>query len=133
MKLTFRPGYAIATVLVFLIEVLIALYVRDSFVRPYGGDILAVVFVYLGFRAITTMGVGTAAFAAFGVAFLVEIAQALNIITLIGLADNQIARVVLGTSFAWGDIAAYLAGFALILMGERIRSTLLRPRPNAQN
>ncbi len=121
MKLTFRPGYAIATLVVFLIEVVIALYVRDDFVRPYGGDILAVVFVYLGFRTITTMSVHVAAGAALGVAFLVEIAQALNIITLVGLADNQIARVVLGTSFAWGDIAAYIAGYVLILICERIR------------
>ena len=121
MKLTFRPGYAIATLVVFFIEVMIALYVRDDFIRPYGGDILAVVFVYLGFRAITTMSVRQAANVALGVAFLIEIAQALNIITLVGLADNQIARVVLGTSFAWGDIAAYITGYALILIAERMR------------
>ena len=34
-----RIGYAIATVILLLIEVLIALYVHDAFVRPYIGDV----------------------------------------------------------------------------------------------
>ncbi len=46
--MTFRPVYALATALVFIIEVLIALYMHDAFIRPYGGDILAVILVYLG-------------------------------------------------------------------------------------
>ena len=53
MPLTFRPAYAFATLIIFLIEVLIALYVRDAFVRPFGGDILAVILVYTGLRAVT--------------------------------------------------------------------------------
>lgn len=35
-----RIGYAIATVILLLTEVLIALYVHDAFVRPYIGDIM---------------------------------------------------------------------------------------------
>ena len=35
-----RIGYAIATVILLLIEVLIAIYVHDAFVRPYIGDVL---------------------------------------------------------------------------------------------
>lgn len=122
MKLTLHPGYALATLIIFIIEVLIALYVRDAFIRPFGGDILAVILVYCGIRAITTMKVLPATILALGIAFLVEIAQALDLITRIGLADNDLARIVLGTSFAWGDIAAYVAGAVIILLVEQLRS-----------
>ena len=122
MKPTFHPGYVLATLAIFIIEVLIALYVRDAFIRPFGGDILAVILVYCGLRAITTIKVYPATLLALSIAFLVEIAQALNLITHIGLADNDLARIVLGTSFAWGDIAAYVAGAVIILLVEQLRS-----------
>ena len=45
-----RIGYAIATVILLLIEVLIALYVHDAFVRPYIGDVLVVIVIYTFIR-----------------------------------------------------------------------------------
>ncbi len=121
MKPTFRPGYALAALVIFVIEVLIALYVRDAFVRPYVGDILAVVLVYLGIRAVTALRVWPAVGWALAIAFAVEAAQALNLITALGLQDNALARTVLGTSFAWGDLAAYIAGAVVVLVVERWR------------
>ena len=41
-----RIFYIISFLVIFCIEVLIALYVRDNFVRPYIGDVLVVVLVY---------------------------------------------------------------------------------------
>ena len=35
-----RIGYGVATILIFLIELFIALFVRDAFIRPYVGDML---------------------------------------------------------------------------------------------
>ena len=35
-----RMGYAAAFMLILVIEAGIALFVRDSFIRPYGGDVL---------------------------------------------------------------------------------------------
>ena len=40
-----RIFYIISFLVIFCIEVLIALYVRDNFVRPYIGDVLVVVLV----------------------------------------------------------------------------------------
>lgn len=45
-----RIGYAIATVILLLTEVLIALYVHDAFVRPYIGDVLVVIVIYTFIR-----------------------------------------------------------------------------------
>ena len=41
-----RIFYIISFLVIFCIEVLIALYVCDNFVRPYIGDVLVVVLVY---------------------------------------------------------------------------------------
>lgn len=121
--LIWRPRYALAALLLFLIEVAIALWVRDRFVRPYLGDVLAVILVYLALRAVTGLRVAPAALAAFLVGLLVEIGQAVDLLGHLGLADQRIARVVLGTSFSIADIICYAAGAAIVLLAERWRGT----------
>ena len=121
MKLSFRPGYALAALALFLVEVAIALGVKDRFIRPYGGDVLATILVYLALRAVTDLRVMPAALAALAISFLVEIAQALDLVTRLGLSHNETARTVLGTSFAVGDLAAYSAGAIIVIIVERLR------------
>jgi hypothetical protein len=98
--------------------VLIALFVRDRFVRPYLGDVLAVMLVYAVLRAATPMGVASALCVALAIALVIEVAQALNLLGALGLADNRFARIVLGWAFDMLDMAAYLAGGAAILAIE---------------
>lgn len=120
MPLTFRSGYAAAALIVFLAEIGIALYVRDAFVRPYLGDTLAIVLVYLGLRAVTPMPVVPAAAIALAIAFAVEFGQWFGVLDLLGLGDNRVARIVLGTSFAPSDFIAYTAGALGVLVCERL-------------
>ncbi|MDE6031460.1 MAG: DUF2809 domain-containing protein, partial [Oscillospiraceae bacterium] len=47
-----RLLYAAVFAVLFGVEVVIALFVHDRFVRPYLGDVLAVVTVYCGARII---------------------------------------------------------------------------------
>ncbi len=44
--LTFRPVYFTLTVILLVVEILIAVYVHDRFIRPYFGDVLVVILVY---------------------------------------------------------------------------------------
>lgn len=119
--MTGRTAYALAALAILAIEVLIALFVRDAVVRPYVGDVLAVVLVYLVLRAVTPLGAIAAAAASLVIAVAVEIAQALNLLGALGLSDNAVARVVLGGSFDWLDIAAYTAGALIVLAVELLR------------
>ena len=41
-----RLAYVVATIIIFLVELCIALFVRDRFIRPYMGDLLVVVLLY---------------------------------------------------------------------------------------
>ncbi|WP_313805618.1 DUF2809 domain-containing protein [Flavobacterium sp.] len=46
MKFEFNVKYAIWTLLLFITEVLIAVCIRDNFIRPYLGDVLVVILLY---------------------------------------------------------------------------------------
>lgn len=119
--IAFRPGYALATLALFTVEVCVALFVRDAWVRPYGGDVLAVALVYCGLRTVTVLRVGAAVAVAFGIAVLVELGQWIGLLDLLGLRGNGVARVVLGGSFEWQDFVAYGAGALAVLLIERWR------------
>jgi hypothetical protein len=114
-------GYALAALALFVIEVVIALYVRDRFVRPYLGDTLAVLLVYCGLRAVTRLEVVSAAVAAFAVAALVELGQLIGILDLLGWRDSALARTLLGTGFEWKDFLAYAAGACIAVLAERLK------------
>lgn len=51
-----RWGYLAASIIVFIIELIIALYVHDRIIRPYIGDTLVVVPVYCFVRVFVPVG-----------------------------------------------------------------------------
>ena len=108
--LVWRPGHALAAVILLVVEVLIALSVRDRFVRPYLGDVLAVV----------PIGPLLAAASAFGIALLIELGQLVEILGMVGLEDNAVAATVLGSGFDLVDIACYAAGALAVLAIDRL-------------
>jgi len=117
--LRFHRGYALAALLVFAVEVGIALYVRDRFVRPVLGEVLAVVLVYLGLRAVRPIAVRPAALAALAIGCAVEFSQFLGLADLLGLAPGSHWRTVIGSQFDTRDLIAYAAGALAILLVER--------------
>lgn len=118
--MTFRPGYAIAAFAIFAVEVLIALFVRDAFVRPYAGDMLAVILVYCALRAVTWLGIASAIAVTLAIALAIELAQLLSLLDVLGLRGNRLAATVLGGSFDWLDLVAYAAGAAIAAAIEAV-------------
>jgi len=112
------PRHAVAAAVLLAVEIGIALFVRDSFVRPYLGDVLAVVLVYCSLRALFPLVPWQAAGIAFGIAAAIEFGQLIGILDLLGLRGNAIARTVLGSGFEGKDFLAYAAGAAIPLLME---------------
>ena len=113
-----RKRYALAFLLLLGVEVVIALFVHDRFVRPYLGDVLVVWVVYAFLRTLVPTGLpwlpaGVAIFAA-----LVEVGQAFHLVDRLGLGDVPFFRFLLGSVFDWADLLCYLAGGGLILLAE---------------
>lgn len=118
----FHKGYFGLTIGLFLIEVLIAMYVRDDFIRPYFGDFLVVILMYCFIRAFTNLGVKPALLAVLMFSYLIEVLQYLNFVEWVGLGNSELARTVIGTSFEWIDIVAYTTGGLAIIWVERIKA-----------
>ena len=117
--ITFNKNYFGLATLVFVIEVLIALYVTDTFVRPYLGDVLVVILIYCFLKSFLKLPVLTVSLFVLALSFAIEFLQFLNIVEKLGLENSKVARTVIGTSFSWTDLLAYIIGIAIVLLTEK--------------
>ncbi len=120
--MTIRPPYAAAAMLVLAIEVAIALFVHDAIVRPFVGDGLAVILLYLALRAVVPLRAAAAIAAALATAFAIEAGQLVGILDMLGLRANSVLAVVLGTGYDPMDFAAYAGGALCVAAAEAIAS-----------
>ncbi|MDP3740677.1 MAG: DUF2809 domain-containing protein [Hyphomonadaceae bacterium] len=128
MQFPTRTAYALAALILLAIEVLISLFVHDAFVRPYVGDVLAVMLVYTALRAATPLRLIPAITITLAIAVAIEMAQVFNLLDATGLRSNQVARIALGGVFDWMDLAAYATGAFIVFVIE----ATLRRRPPRQ-
>lgn len=106
----FSRTFFLLTGILFLVEVFIALYVRDSFVRPFMGDVLVVMLIYSFLRTFwantgTRLILSVCLFA-----FLVEFSQYFDPVGRLGLEQHRVIAVLWGRTFSWLDLLAYLVG-----------------------
>jgi uncharacterized membrane protein len=123
---TFNKKYFFAAVVLFIIEVLIALYVNDAIIRPYVGDFLVVILLYCAMKAFFRIPCFPAAIGVLLFAYLIEMLQYFQIVHRLGLQDSKVATVVIGSSFEWIDIVAYTAGCACIIIFDRKNDFAIR-------
>ena len=121
MRLTFNRAYFILAFVLLIVEVLIALYVRDAFIRPYVGDYLVVIMVYCALMAFIDASPMKLALIALLFAYFIEALQYFNFLNTIGLAHNEFAKTLIGYGFAWLDLLAYTLGIMTVLLVERWR------------
>ena len=133
--LLFRKGFFLATALLLLTEIVIAVWVHDQILRPYGGDFLAVILVYCFIRSFLATSVCKAALLALGVAYALEVLPLVHFLQHVGLQHSRLARVVFGNSFSWLDILLYTLGIAATLVIEKRRTGFprLQERPQADS
>lgn len=117
--LQFNRTYFAFTVFLFLLETAIALFVHDNFIRPYFGDFLVVMLLYCFLKSFIKVSVWAAAGLVLLFAFAIEIAQYFNMVEKLGLEHYKIAKVVLGNSFAWMDLLAYVLGILAVISIEK--------------
>ena len=105
-----RLIYALIFVVLLLIEVLIALFVRDKFVRPYIGDVLVAVLICCFCRVCIPNKVTALPIYVFLFATAVELAQYFDIVKLLGMESNKLLSTLLGRTFSIADILCYAVG-----------------------
>ena len=107
-----RLVYLSLSVILFFIELFIALFVHDRFIRPYFGDVLVVILVYCAVRVLFPEKPKLLPIYVFIFAVLVEVSQYLDLAELLG--GGVILSTIIGTSFSWLDILCYFIGTLLI-------------------
>lgn len=117
--LQFNRTYFAFTVFLFLLETAIALFVHDNFIRPYFGDFLVVMLLYCFLKSFLNVSVWAAAGLVLLFSFAIETAQYFNMVEKLGLQHYKIAKVVLGNSFAWMDLLAYVLGILAVISIEK--------------
>lgn len=106
------------------IEICIALFIHDAFVRPYVGDMLVTLLLCCMFRIAIPDRVRHLPFFIFIFAACVEIGQYFDVVEILGLADNRILSIALGRTFSWLDLICYAVGcMAAFGLDEIIRKS----------
>lgn len=124
---TQRLRYGIIALLLFLVELIIAIEVpHTSFVRSSLGDVLVVVFLYALALSMRDFDRPRLAAAVFVFACFIELCQYFRLAQTLGLRPNGVLWIVIGSTATWGDVGCYFIGAAAALavdvVGLRFRS-----------
>jgi hypothetical protein len=117
--LRFNKHYFLLTLLLFIIELLIGVFVHDAIIRPYIGDMLVVVLIYCFIKSFCNTPVVATAIAVLLFSFTVEILQYFKVVEILGLQNSKIATIIIGSSFSWMDMLMYAIGIVLVLWAEK--------------
>ena len=112
-----KRTYQVLAVILFLIE--LAITFTDGFVRHTFGDFIVVILLYCLIKSIITISNKAAAIIVLLFSFAIEFIQ------LTTLSQSEIfnklpfLKLILGTTFQWGDLVAYTLGILFTLFIEK--------------
>ncbi|MGS0690769.1 ribosomal maturation YjgA family protein [Shewanella sp. 0m-4] len=123
--LTFKPQYFVYSNLLLLLLIFIALFVNDGFIRPFIGDLLVVIWMFLLLASFINLSPIKLSVSVLILAYSIEIAQYFKLVNLLGLQNNSFARTVIGSTFDWLDFLAYSLGWLAIVTGLAIKNHII--------
>lgn len=94
--------------------IIIALTAHDQIIRPFMGDVLVVVWLYLLLRSFLTVTPNRLALGVLLMACCVEVLQRFDLVEWLGLGGYSVAHLILGATFDWLDFIAYFCGYLII-------------------
>ena len=120
IKNKLRIIYGVSFLLILVIEILIALFIRDKFIRPYVGDMLVTVLICFFVRILIPEKFSAAPLFVFLFSLVVEIGQYYDFVKLLGLDKNLFLSTLLGRTFSVADIICYGIGCAVFALFDYI-------------
>lgn len=105
-----RITNAVIFLLLLFAEIIIALFVRDNFIRPYFGDVLVTILICSFIRIFIPKGIRALPAYVLVFAIAVEVGQYFNMVKVLGIENSRFFSILLGTSFSIIDIICYAAG-----------------------
>lgn len=119
MEWRFNLKSFVVFLIIFIVEVIIAIYIDDNIIRPYGGDVLVVILMYYFVKTFINtkhiyLIIGVVLFA-----YLIELGQYFRLVEILNMQDNKIMRTVVGSSFSWVDLMAYTIGGVICYLVDK--------------
>lgn len=121
-----RLIYGLIALLLFLAEVMIALYCKQGFIRSYFGDVLVTILLCALLRVVFLKSWLVSPLV-FAFSVIVEGMQYLKLATLLGV-EGTVLGIIIGTTFSWFDILCYLAGCVAFSLLEEIVYYVLKKK-----
>lgn len=113
MAFGLNKKYAVLSILLFAVELFIAMFIHDRIIRPFIGDMLVVILLFSLCRSFIKTGNFRLALSVLLFSYAVEIGQYFNLAANLG--GGRLLRTILGTTFDYRDLLAYSAGILLVL------------------
>lgn len=120
LKRAGKTYYIIGFMILLLIEILIAKFVTDDFIRPYFGDFLVVILIYCFLMAVSKLSVLKGLLIVLIFSFAVEFFQLINIVKVMQYQPPEVVIIVLGSSFSLWDLLAYALGILFCYILEYV-------------
>ena len=133
MAIGFNKYYALLAVLLFGVELVIALWVHDTLIRPFIGDVLVVMFLFCLLRTVIQINNQCLILGVLIFSYAVEIGQYFQLAQWLGLAQYPIARIVIGSTFDGMDLVAYTLGALLLSVAHIMIGTKINYIPPTSN
>ncbi|HSD36852.1 MAG TPA: DUF2809 domain-containing protein [Rhodocyclaceae bacterium] len=112
--MTFRPVYLFAAVVIFCVELAIALgYIPGAFVRNSVGDILVIALIYFVIRGASKASCSPALVLSLCAGLAAESLQYFHVADLLGLKRGSALHIALGNTASFADLLMYVIGAAL--------------------
>ena len=108
--------YLVISILLLIVEIIIAIFVNDQFIRPIFGDYLASILLFYMITTFSKLSENKIALITLLISYTIEILQYIHILELLHLDKIKILNIVLGNSFSWTDMLAYTLGILTVLL-----------------
>ena len=92
--------------------VIVVFFNQNAFIRGFLGDVIVVILMFFLLKAVHDFRPARLAAFVLAIAFLVEVGQYIGVVGLLGIRENYLTRLILGSVFEYEDLLAYAIGVA---------------------
>lgn len=128
-----RLAYAAIFCVLLFTEILIGLFVHDAFIRPYIGDVLVTVLLCCFCRIFIPRGAVALPIYVFLFSILVEFAQYIDVVKILGLENNPLISTIVGRTFSHADLICYGAGCLAFWFSENTVTYIKKQRTRSNS
>lgn len=122
----FNRHYFIVFIILLIVEILIAVFLKSGFIRHTFGDFLVVIMLYAFLKSFLKTKTLFVAIAVLIIAYTVEFLQLTTFLDVLNLRSSRLATIILGSHFSIGDLIAYTLGvITAVLIDKKISFQLV--------